>query len=122
MISAGPFSSAPPTWRWTTSDTVPPRSWTRPCWSGSSHYAPAPTSSSAALDAVLTDFTTADLSGQDLKGAHLRGIRWSILTTRWPRGWETAMVDSSVPVDADRYPDLYEVRDDPRLPAEVPVW
>ena len=76
----------------------------------------------AALDAVLTDFTTADLSGQDLTGTHLRGIRWSILTTRWPEGWETAMVDSSVQVDADRYPDLYEVRDDPQVRAEISVW
>lgn len=42
--------------------------------------------------------------------------------TRWPQGWETAMVESSAQVDADRYPDLYEVRDDPQVRAEISVW
>ncbi|MGK5728917.1 hypothetical protein [Streptomyces sp. URMC 124] len=36
------------------------------------------------LDALLDDFTTADLSNANLTGIDLSGIRWSEHTTQWP--------------------------------------
>lgn len=69
----------------------------------------------AALDAAVTDFTTADLTDLDLRGIDLRGVRWSSLTTRWSPEWEDPIREASVQIDPDQHPDLYEVRDDPRV-------
>lgn len=62
------------------------------------------------LQLSITDFTGADLAGLDL-----RGVRWSVLTTRWPPEWADVVREASVPVDPDHRPDLYEVGDDPRV-------
>lgn len=60
---------------------------------------------------AATDFTGADLSGLDPGGVDLVGVRWSIVTTRWPADWERVIRDRSVPIDAD----VYEIRDDPHI-------
>jgi hypothetical protein len=68
---------------------------------------------------AVTDFTAADLTALDLRDVDLRGVRWSALTTCWPLGWQKSIHDVSVQIDPDRRPDLYEVRDDPRVPHDV---
>lgn len=72
-----------------------------------------------ALDAAITDFTTADLHGINLRGVNLRGIRWSTLTTQWPAGWHDPIKEASVQTNPVQDPDLYVIRDDPRLPIIV---
>jgi hypothetical protein len=64
----------------------------------------------SALDAAVTDFTTADLAHVDLRGIDLRGVRWSRLTTHWPLSWVEAIREASVRIDPDHRPDLYEIR------------
>lgn len=64
---------------------------------------------------LLSDFTSEDLTDVELAGAELRGVRWSLTNTRWPAGWQQPMLEASAPVVSGRKPDLYEVRDDPRV-------
>lgn len=71
-----------------------------------------------AMRQALNDFTQADLTSVELDGVDLRGVQWSILTTRWPTGWETPILNMSVQINSNRQ-DLYEVRDDPRVPHTV---
>lgn len=69
-----------------------------------------------ALDAAVTDFTTANLIHVDLRGINLQGVRWSALTTQWPPEWLFPIRIASVQIDPNRRPDLYEIRDNHRLP------
>ena len=64
---------------------------------------------------MVTDFTDVDLFDLDLYVVDLRGTQWSELTTRWPPDWEGVVREASVQIDPDGRPDLYEVKDDPRL-------
>jgi hypothetical protein len=68
-----------------------------------------------ALDHLLSDFTSTDLSEVELDGIDLRGVRWSLTTTRWPDGWQEPILEASVPINPGPHPDLYEVRNDPRI-------
>jgi hypothetical protein len=41
------------------------------------------------------------------------------LTTRWPPGWEDPIREASIQLDPDQHPELYEIRNDPRIPAHI---
>jgi hypothetical protein len=60
----------------------------------------------ADIRTTLSDLTTADLSGIDLHGESLPGLRWSSRTT-WPRDMWQQIRAASVEIE----PDLYEIRD-----------
>jgi hypothetical protein len=60
----------------------------------------------ADIRTTLSDMTTADLSGMDLRGESLHGLRWSSRTT-WPRDMWQQVRAASVEVEPDRY----EIRD-----------
>jgi hypothetical protein len=62
----------------------------------------------AEIRTALSDVTTADLSGIDLYGEPLQGLRWSSRTV-WPRDMWTQVRAASVEIE----PDLYEIRADP---------
>lgn len=64
------------------------------------------------LNVAFAEFAGADLSNVDLTGIPLTGVRWSS-GTRWPPGWAESIRVSSVRIG----PDLFEVRDTPRLDA-----
>ncbi|WP_125728331.1 hypothetical protein [Kibdelosporangium aridum] len=67
------------------------------------------------LDAVISDFTNADLTHVGLRGINLHGVRWSSFHTRWPLDWEDPIRHASIQVAPERRPDLYEIRDEPRI-------
>ena len=62
------------------------------------------------LNEATTNFAGADLTSVDLEGITLQGLHWSS-TTQWPPGWEEPIRQASVRLE----PDLYEIRDDPRI-------
>jgi hypothetical protein len=64
---------------------------------------------------TVTDFTDADLADLDLHSIDLRGVQWSVLTTRWPPDFESEVREVSVQIDPEGRPDLYEVKGDPRV-------
>jgi hypothetical protein len=66
--------------------------------------------------AAVTDFTTADLADLDLRRVDLQGVQWSTATTRWPSEWKDIIQETSIQLDPERRPDLYEIRDVPRIP------
>ncbi|GAB3464525.1 hypothetical protein [Actinophytocola sediminis] len=70
----------------------------------------------AAVNAAVTDFTAADLTDVDLRGISLHGIQWSTETTHWPHKWRDAIREASVQIDPRGRPDVYEIRDEPRVP------
>ncbi|OLF15894.1 hypothetical protein [Actinophytocola xanthii] len=59
---------------------------------------------------ALADFSGVDLAELELESANLAGVRWSS-TTVWPPGWAERIRERSVQVA----PDLFEVREDPRV-------
>lgn len=69
----------------------------------------------ARLDAVISDFTNADLTHVGLRGINLQGVRWSSSHTRWPLDWEDPIRHASVQIAPERRPDLYEIRDEPQV-------
>jgi hypothetical protein len=69
---------------------------------------------------AVTDFTTADLTYLDVRNIDdLQGVQWSDVTTRWPPEWEDTIRAASVQIDPDQRPDLYEIREVPRVPHTV---
>ena len=67
---------------------------------GRSDFLQALAGAIAAIESMVDDFMGADLTSVDLLGIPLRGVRWSE-TTRWPRYWDSVVLQRSVMNDGD---------------------
>jgi len=61
------------------------------------------------LTRIRDDFTSADLHDADIGGVHLDGVRWSLLTTRWPEDRLPEIERRSTPLHPAR-PDILVIR------------